>query len=430
MKKNASVKMDTVVLNEVINSMICADCGRLIEPEEESYTTHDGRVICDDCISDYFFCDDCEEWYNYDELVNVYDSYGDIVRTVCDSCSSWYPRCEECGRVFIDEDYFRGGRCEECAGDLIVPYHAKNPIGLEFHGDINYMSYIQGYIGWELELFGDAYEIAENIHDVTGFEHCHFEEDCSVDVEVIGQPRTLENIHENRALFKAMFDAINSSYTNNRDGAGLHVHVSRTAFGNNSNERADRIAKCMCLFTGTAFEKMAHIAGRSSNEISDWCRCMTANKDDLKSIAKTQGNRYDAINVNNSDTVEFRLGKSTTDYDTFMSWLELIAYIVRKSESIIIDEANNFDVWFYDAPDHIKEMITNTGIELNEPAKKMTVLELNQIVLALARKIDRLNHTNRNIIEALNGTANTLPTINDILTSVGLSKGEIKGLYN
>ena len=49
--------------------IICADCNK--EIEGDSYALKDGRVVCEDCIDNYVFCEECNEYVQADEVEEV-----------------------------------------------------------------------------------------------------------------------------------------------------------------------------------------------------------------------------------------------------------------------------------------------------------------------------------------------------------------------
>lgn len=407
----------------------CYYCGDMIPKDNALYDVN-GNALCECCAMDnYTICEDCGDLIDNEEIHVIYNYYGDVDRYVCTSCLDSYYYCESCGEWFTE--LARGNRCINCQCDLIADYHDGNPNGIQFHGELNFLSYVQGHFGLEVEVFGDENTIAENVHDVADFDVLHFEHDCSVDLELVFQPVTIEYMTEHKVMYHDIMQAIQQAGGHSGSGAGLHVHVSRTAFGDTIDEATARISHIMELFSGDNFERMATIAGRDSCEITDWCRAFRMDKSEMKSLAKHGGgNRYNAVNLNNDDTVEFRLGKSTTDADELVNWVTLIAYIVRQSASMTDATATDFNAWFFTAPDSIKRYIESKGVAIEIPIVPMDNGELIQTVYTLASQIVRLERSKVSAVESLGGYVPSDRQIwraDDVLKSVaGLSDGQIR----
>ena len=402
--------------------VICDECGEYVH--EGDICEVDGEYICIDCVdeTDIVYCDHCEEYHRSD-ATQVYTCYGWEVW--CDACveEDAY-RCEACGNYYDSDDIYWSERddryyCEDCfeeygRGRLIGRYHEGNPNGLKFYGEIREWSYIKGRIGWELELFGNGERIAEEIYDaVGGFDFCHFEDDCTVDVEVVGQPMTLEYMYHEEDKFRAMFDAIDEAGGSAGNGAGLHVHVSRGAFGDTDEERADRISKCMMLFTGDAYERLTALAQRdASGDGSDWASATYGDRDAIKQRASQRGGMHGtAVNLEHRDTVEFRLGRSVDTYEEFIGWVEVIAYIVRKSATIPEATAFDFGTWFYDAPAHILTYMMGRGVAVPPPARPLTIADYERIIQSLLHRAQEAQHKRNTTLRALGLDDNELPRV-------------------
>lgn len=371
---------------EEIEVITCDVCGCIIEDGYE-YATADGRTVCADCASNMVVCDRCGELVDEDCVVTIYDEYGDPDETLCEECAEMSAHyCEECGR-WVNRWAWNGsyGMCEDCARryNVIRDYHDGNPNGVRFHGSTDW-SVLRGYIGVELEISGgydydDRNESAATMLEALGWGGCdpyddaHAEWDCSVEgFEWIFQPRTLEDWSVNRPAFERFLETVRSNGYRSEEGNGLHVHVSRTAFGHDVEQVAENVAKIERLFSGANYDLMRTLAGRDEYCASRWAprkeddRCES--RDDYKrSVVNRSRSRYEAINVTNRDTIEFRLGASTVDASRFYGWLECIAWVVRRAWTITPAEAESFDSWFYPAPESVRTFCISCGVPVYEP---------------------------------------------------------------
>lgn len=375
----------------------CERCGRIIGDGEEYTVDGYGRVICTDCWQDMYCCEDCGDYFTEDDMVAVFDRYGDITRFVCNNCAeTYYRQCPQCGRWYDSSAFGYGDVCANCAPEVILSYHSGNPNGLKFHGSPEY-SFIHGHIGGELEVTGlDGQAAADILEACGGYDFCHFEKDCSVDgAEIIFQPRTIEAWEAARPAVNSMYDILTEYGCTSECGNGFHVHISRTAFGSTNEEQADAIAKFMRLFSDDNFLRCCQVAGCTSEDAHDWARnCNEYSKEEQKRIAEQHGgNRYIAVNVTNRNTVEVRLGRSTMDFDRFYGWLHFIAAMVRRSETITAKDADDFNEWMYKAPTDVMEFVSSAGVYFTEPLRPIPTERYNEIIRMLARNLMYIEET-------------------------------------
>lgn len=421
--------LEATVAEEVANEIevtTCDNCGCIIEDGDE-YTTHDGRTVCEDCAQNMTACDYCGELIDDDDAIIIYDEYGDPYEVVCEDCAPERAHyCDECGR-WVNRWAWNGsyGMCEDCARryNVIREYHDGNPLGLRFHGSTDW-SVLRGYIGVELEISGgcdydDRNESAANMMAALGWDDCdpyydaHAEWDCSVEgFEWIFQPRTLEDWNTNRPAFERFLEVARSEGYHSENENGLHVHISRTAFGHNAEQVAENVAKIERLFSGANYDLMRTLAGRDEYGANRWAPRKgddCESRDDYKkSVMNRSRSRYEAVNVTNRDTIEFRLGKSTVDPSRFYGWLECIAWIVRRSWTITPAEAESFDSWFWIAPESVRAFCAACGVPVYEPP---TLDEARLLEI-----IDALVGTVRNVASITGAPA---PERLDVLKTVG-----------
>lgn len=385
---------------------VCEHCGVIIGDGDNYTIDGNGRITCDDCLQDMYYCEVCGNAFEADDIVCIYDRYGDIVQFVCSDCAeTYYHQCPECGRWYTQGTFSSTRQtCPNCTPDVILPYHAHNPNGLQFHGSTEY-SFINGYIAGELEITGlDNRAAADILEACGGYDFCHFEHDCSVDgAEIIFQPRTIESWEAVRPAINSMYDILKEYDCSAEAGNGLHIHISRTAFGSTNEEQAEAIAKFMRLFTEYNHVRCCTIAECSPADAREWARdCGQYTKEQQKHIAEAHtGDRYIAVNVTNDDTVEVRLGRSTMDIDKFYSWIHFIAAMVRRAETIDFKEADDFNEWLYGAPSDVQEFVRNAGVDFTEPVRPIPTERYEEIIRALARTVANVENATGRFVNQL-----------------------------
>ena len=391
------MEMKDMVREYCPDNRVCEHCGVIIGDGEWHTVDGYGRLVCEECVQDMWYCECCDNYFHPDDMVTIYDADGFPAKTVCINCAeSYYQQCPECGGWYETSAFHGRETCINCTPDVILPYHAHNPNGLQFHGSTEY-SFINGYIAGELEITGlDNRAAADILEACGGYDFCHFEHDCSVDgAEIIFQPRTIESWEAVRPAINSMYDILKEYDCSSERGNGLHVHISRTAFGSTNKEQAEAIVKFMRLFSGDNHMRCCMIAECSSTDAHDWARdCGQYSKEAQKEIAEYHsGDRYIAVNVSNDDTVEVRLGRSTMDIDKFYSWLHFIAAMVRRAETITLKEADDFNQWLYGAPADVREFVSNAGVYFTEPIRPIPTDRYNEIIRALARNLAHIEST-------------------------------------
>jgi len=264
--------------------------------------THDGNFVCDrNYEGNYFCCDGCDGIYSQD-----YANWSDN-----DEC--YY--CDDC---YNDRD-----------GNLIYNYHQFKDWRLCKNSDEENVPY---YIGFELEIDNENdYNIRE-VHDlITSHINGVLAHDGSLSsrgIEIISHPQSYNYIIAQEEKYRDCFNKLINDYnfTSHENGrCGLHFHVTRP-----SDEIVDRIELIIENFR----DELIKFSRRSDNH---WCRYLGDNsnidKDELKSIAyikkhKGYHDRYMALNLTNSKTIEFRMMRGTLLYDTFRASLDLINTIM------------------------------------------------------------------------------------------------------
>lgn len=307
---------------------------------------------CGDSYDDTYVPDvDTEFWRHY---------------VVCDArgCGEYYcpasPVCTYCnGHGYDDEEEWDTGN-----GEGIHSYDYR-PTPL-WHGgrDRPY------YLGFELEISADRYDTSpisnwcdDNGHP--GMLYC--KEDGSVDgFEIVSHPMTPE--YFDSVNWDSFFTMLGSNYplppgqSDENRGHGLHVHVSRTAFPHNStlarwsyllnkNQRhVERVARrsnsnwarftefpvSLCL----PYERQSRNRGHWHEDIDNPLRCgccyertwvPEALPERIRRQFQTRAypERYQAVNLTNTNTVEVRVFRSTRKPSEFIASLHLVAATVE-----------------------------------------------------------------------------------------------------
>lgn len=191
------------------------------------------------------------------------------------------------------------------------------------------------YFGWELETELSSTGIAEyttRLNDLMNDgqlgKMVKFERDGSLQnggCEIISQPMTAKYMVENRDKFKEMMDLINSMGGTSHDNGrcGLHFHVSRASLTEDAiNE--------IYLVVETFKKELIAFSRRQAFNYCAFKDFSVGTSYGYKYIDKDYFVRnkstghYCCLNNANSNTLEFRFMRGTTNIRTFMASMEVI----------------------------------------------------------------------------------------------------------
>ena len=318
-------------------------------------TIIEGESHCESCHnqfwdenddSDYFFCDSCES-YSHDDNCGWWNG-----ERYCNNCieNNTY-NCRECDTLLWDGD---DHDCEEDDDESLIHNYSYRPSPF-FFGEGKY------HFGFELEVESRGngrYSGAQIAQDTLGG-HAYLKEDGSLSdgFEIVSHPHTLEKYHSDfnwGVLGKLQSNGYRSWNTRT---CGLHVHVSRTAFGNGDpwdyrvpqNQRSQMILKRQShelRFMKLIYDnqrQVERIAGRSNNNYATF-----QDKGNLVRKIKQgyqESGRYSAINTENDDTIEVRVFKGSLRKERVLSAIEFVHASVEYTRDIKVSSKNHALSW-------------------------------------------------------------------------------------
>lgn len=124
---------------------------------------------------------------------------------------------------------------------------------------------------------------------------------------------------------------------------GLHVHVGRFQMGRFESER-DQAAGKVVILVSRFWKEMVTFSRRTNGQLIDWANLPLDDfgviKENVINLALETYNkgRYQAVNLQNSSTIEFRLFNGTLDMDTLKATLQLVSNIVTYATNHDIDD--------------------------------------------------------------------------------------------
>ena len=345
-----SQDLDTDNGIEIDDSIYCDDCvcycdhcdnATLEDDLETVYTreySRDPEKYCSNCIErETFICGDCDNHHS-DHLGQYHIQ--DTDTTICSGC-------------YRNNDYFYCNDCDECYSDRSANYtddddiycdscyvnHVKSDRIKDYNydplDDLDFLGNPKDdlYLGLELEVYvdKDLNDTANTVSDLLEG-YAILKEDSSISMpgfEIVTAPSSL-SIH--REKITEFFSNNPDIDTDDDHNIGLHVHISRKPLTQLT------IGKMLVFINNPDNQDgIVAIAGRSSN---NWAKLSPKKITDIKK----QSSRYEAINLQNDATVEFRIFGSTVDPKLILTRLEFVHCLTVwvKDQSMLHLTWNNF----------------------------------------------------------------------------------------
>jgi len=308
----------------------------------------DNERMCEPCLSSHYSvssigyltcCENCQ-------AIGLDESFRRF--SACSYCENCYENnvydCEDCDETYWSDDG------HDCDNGVIHDFDYKPSPVFFGHSDARY------YLGFELEVENvdevhGTLEIAEHVQNALG-EHIYLKRDGSISngFEIVSHPHTLE-AHKNEIKWSVLDELRSSGFRSwNTDTCGIHVHVSRTAFGNgehSSRRRRTLTAQAHELrFMKLVYDNQRQaerLAGRSSGRWASF-----SDKGQLVQKVKhgyQNNDRYSAINTENAETLEVRIFKGSLKKERVLSALEFVTACVEYTRDLKVTSTNMALSW-------------------------------------------------------------------------------------
>lgn len=178
----------------------------------------------------------------------------------------------------------------------------------------------------------------ENNHALETKIYCMRDGSLTNGIEFATMPCSLE-YHKQKMEYKKMFKYLikNGYKAHDTTTCGLHIHANRSYLG--KTELVQQLTISKILYILEKFNDEVCIIARRNSRYSQF---VGAGKNE-KSIVELYGkykdkDKYVALNMKHSETIEFRCFKGTLKYETFILTLEFVKNIIDYAKSINIEE--------------------------------------------------------------------------------------------
>lgn len=295
----------------------CYVCGRHFDMRREHFRIEGGKVFCSRCTEKYF------------------------------------ERCTSCGRLVLYTNVILHKGEKFCSHECIERHErARYLQSASYKPDLIFCKMKDeknpdGYYGVELEVEG-GWALA--LEHLSGNRVIYFKKDSSLDpnsgVEIVTHPMTIRYHHESLGWEEITQELLINGYMAT-ENCGLHIHASRTLFGETEMERDFTIAKILLLvdrwwdkyivpFSRRDIKMLEKYACKPNCDIEEHDTLSTA-QEKMYEMCSQRG-RYTAINLMNKDTVEFRFIRSTISADKILAALEFVDTLIRGAKKLVMCE--------------------------------------------------------------------------------------------
>lgn len=313
--------------------LVCNECGRNLGGV--SVVEFEGGIYCEDCFERLtVICDCCERRIWRD------NADGDSFTQLCNHCYEYeYTHCERCGALIHNDDALYEDDsdypyCRECyesiRNEAIKPYSYKpEPI---FYGTGKL------FYGIELEIDGggedssNAQKLLDYVNQDNDYIYAKHDGSLLNGFELVSHPMTLE-YHLNEVDYSGMFErAVAMGYRSHQvSTCGLHCHVNRSAFGNTYEEQEVVVARIV-FFVENHWNELLKFSRRTEYAMNRWASRYGISENTQNTYKKAKERhlgRYVAVNLENYNTIEFRLFRGTLRYHTFVATIQLVDEICQ-----------------------------------------------------------------------------------------------------
>jgi hypothetical protein len=343
----------------VDDDVVCEDCMRMCEKCEDIHTINSDmnyvdnqEMWCMSCTEDYaYWCDSCE-YYTTEGTVYIRDRQA----SWCTDCASDAHYCDDC-------DEYYGDGCNNCEQESkVIHDYSYRPDAIFHSTDKNERLFFG--IEIEVEAGRKVQEASEYAYQLEEQELAYLKHDGSLNCgfEVVTHPMSHDFYKNEADDFFKVIEGLRSNYrvkSWDTSTCGLHIHISRSGF--NGGPHMHRFLNL--IYSNQSFYET--LAGRSSDQ---WAKFTDILQEEYKRDAEgnrtfhtnergyheydvitrrtfkhkldnnRSSDRYSAVNTQNRETLEMRIFRGTVNGDTIKAHLDLAHASVEYTRTMSIKD--------------------------------------------------------------------------------------------
>ena len=295
--------------------IVCSDCGKEIKDKNFRVDEYD-NIICRDCAtSKYHNCRDCSK------LIKKTKKY-------CDRCNG--------------EIYRNGINSYSTKPDSIFKNYK-----LDNDKDMNRV-----YYGMELEIsYLNPFMAKGLFKDLYKNKFMYNKSDSSLTegVEIVTSPCDMRSVKYLLSKMKPGLEWLKLFENDYCRNAGIHIHVSKKMISPFDMIKLHKLLNSYTIQSADDKKAILYLSGRITNldlrldedGVSHYCRIGNCNKDITEMYSMKcvdMQDRYQAVNMQNNHTIEFRLFKTTLDADRILSYFEVVNTMIKYVNTTGIDD--------------------------------------------------------------------------------------------
>lgn len=329
--------------------LTCTGCGGQV-PARDCHIDSHRHIVCTTCRNlRERPCTDCGRVYPVDHLRQYAGT-----TYLCSSCRENYFTCQRCHKPVhkqrdgVYRSANNGTVCETCWKQIPRIYHYGHKPDPVFFQMPDEKPRKRGY-GVENEI--DGGDVNDFFGREVDFDEVYYKHDGSLGpdgIECVTHPASLRYHMEKMPWAEILAAAKQAGYSGRRQNVGTHIHISRRMFGAVVDEQEANIAKFM-LLVDRFWPQMIRFSLRTESAASQWAARFNAvsndnpiDEDDLGRITDrmkrtASGHRHIAVNIGNTNTVEFRLFKGTLSKTILIAMLQFTDHMVQFCKRVPFD---------------------------------------------------------------------------------------------
>ena len=308
-----------------------------------------GAPVCPHCLErETVICSRCGERLWSDENAGTCDV------PLCEHCyNGYYTNCTRCGALIHNDDVYYEqddpdngdplcGACYvQASRDRAIQdyYYKPEPI---FYGNG------PRFFGVELEIDGAGesnYNARRLLKIANGEEeriYCKHDGSLDDGFEIVTHPMSLDYQVHHMPWERICEEASSMGYTSHQAGTcGLHVHVSRLAFGATELEQDAAIARVLYFFE-KHWEELLKFSRRTRRQLEQWASRYGYKEQPREILEHAKkgyhGGRYTCVNLQPDSTIEFRMFRGTLKHNTLIATLQLVNRVCDVAIALSDDE--------------------------------------------------------------------------------------------
>lgn len=153
--------------------------------------------------------------------------------------------------------------------------------------------------------------------------------------EIVLQPCTYSVLESRASAFVKISRLLNTTGWNNDDGkAGGHIHISRRTMGKSKESQKENIDKMIAFFRKHR-QGILKLSRRTASDFNRWCKILDnydyPTRYDMQD--RYPSRRYQAINLCNKNTVEFRIFTAFTTKNDILGALQFVNLVATTAKA-------------------------------------------------------------------------------------------------